>query len=90
MTQSGRESTKPINTAGMSFFEITNISVNEWHPLPDGQGPPTQVHLLCQLAGVSHAMVMRFRSPKAVDELIVALITHRRSVWGGPINGSAT
>ena len=77
-----RESTKPINTEGISFFEIDKITVVEWHPLPDGQGKPTQVHLWCQLRDWPHPLVMRFHSPRAVDELIVALITHRRGVWG--------
>jgi len=72
---------KAINTAGMKFVAIKSISVNEWHPLPDGQGKPEQVHLWIQMEDSDIPFVMRFKSPKPVDELIVALITHRNGVW---------
>ena len=72
---------EPINITGLSFFEVKSISVNEWHPLPDGQGKPEQVHLWIELDGFPPPLVLRFHSPRAVDELIVALMTHRKSVW---------
>ncbi len=72
----------PINTEGMKFYEITNISVNEWHPLPDGKGKPEQVHLMIEVAGNPYPIVMRFKSRRPVDELIVALIAHANGVWG--------
>ena len=71
-----------MNVAGMAFYEVKSISVNEWHSLPDGQGKPEQVHLWLELEGFPHPLVMRFHSPQAVDELIVALMTHRKGVWG--------
>jgi len=75
--------TTPRNVTGVAFYDIKEISVNEWHCLPDGQGEPEQVHMWIQLAGVPHPMVMRFKSGRTMDELIVALITHRRAVFGG-------
>lgn len=72
-----------INLEGMSFFEVESISVNEWHRLPDGQGRPEQVHMFIQLKDVGIPIVMRFKSGKPMDELIVALITHRKAVFGG-------
>lgn len=74
--------TKAPNVAGMAFYEVKSISVNEWHPLPDGQGKPEQVHLWIELEDFPHPLVLRFHSPRAVDELIVALMTHRKGVWG--------
>ena len=81
---------KPINLEGMEFFEIESISVIEYYPLPDGQGKPTQVHLWCQMVDSPDPFVMRFRSPTAIDALIVALITHRRGVWGKAAEWSNT
>jgi hypothetical protein len=71
----------PMNTAGMAYFEIKEISVNEWHPLPDGQGKPEQVHLMIEVDGFPHPLVIRYKSRRPVDELIVALITHAEHVW---------
>lgn len=76
-----RDSQQPINLADMKFIEVESISVNEWHRLPNGQGKPEQVHLWIKLSDAPATMVLRFRSPKAVDNLIVALMTHRKSVW---------
>ncbi len=72
---------EPINLAGVEFFEIEKIEVAEFHPLPDGQGPPTQVHLRLTLAAFPHPVVMRFHSRKTLDELIVNLIRHGKAVW---------
>jgi len=73
-----------MNLQGVTFFEIEEISVNEFHPLPDGQGDPTQVHLWFKVKDTEPVFCMRFKSGRPMDELITALITHRRSVFGGP------
>ena len=38
----------PFNTDGLEFLEgdIESLLVMEWHPLPDGEGDPTQVHFM--------------------------------------------
>ncbi len=69
------------NLAGVEFFEIAEIEVGEFHPLPDGQGDPTQVHMRCRLVGIPHPFIIRLKSARAVDELIVGLMTHRNRVW---------
>ena len=71
----------PINTAGMAFFEITKITVFEWHKLPDGQGKPEQLHLEIEIAGFPHPFIARFKSRRPVDELIVGLMAHVNNVW---------
>ena len=30
----------PRNVAGVEFYDVTSVSVNEWHPLPKGRGDP--------------------------------------------------
>lgn len=72
----------PVNTAGMRFYKIEKISVQEWHPLPDGKGKPEQVHLVVDVEGIPHPLVMKFKRRRPVDELIMALITHANNVWG--------
>ena len=52
---------QPHNTDGMAFLgiKLDSIDVSEWHPLPDGQGKPTQVHVSMMIEGggrsASHA-----------------------------------
>lgn len=77
-----REDQSPINVGGQPFFAIEEIKVLEYHPLPDGEGDPTEVHLWFTMEDSPIPMVLRFHSPRAVDELIVALMTHRKAVWG--------
>ena len=72
---------EPINMEGVEFLEVEEISVNEYHELPDGKGDPTQVHLWLRLANFPHPLIIRFHSRRPVDELIVALITHSKAVW---------
>lgn len=77
------EDQSPINLTGTMFYEVDNITVFEFYPLDDGQGEPTQLHLSLTIQGAEDTpFVIRFRSPRGVDELIVALMTHRKNVWG--------
>lgn len=80
-TREGRD--EPINVEGMKFLEVEEIVVNEYHELPDGKGDPTQVHLWLRLVNFPHPLIVRFRSRRPVDELIVALMTHSKAVWPG-------
>src|SRR3972149_8623525 len=71
----------PRNVAGDEYFEVESIGVFEWHSLPDGRGRPEQVLLEIKLANCSIPIVMRFKSRKPIDSLIVALKTHANSVF---------
>jgi hypothetical protein len=73
----------PENMGGKPFFEILEYGVHEWHDLPDGKGPPTQVHFSIRLSGGMPPLVLRLKSPAAVDELVDALNRHRFNVWPG-------
>ncbi len=77
---------KATNVEGVAFFDVKAISVNEWHPLADGQGEPEQVHLWVEVDGAPGPLVVRFKSGRPIDELVTALITHRRAVFGGAGN----
>ena len=71
------------NLAGQEFFPVESIEVLEYCPLPNGEGEPTEVHLWLKIEGAeSTPFAIRFHSPRTVDELIVALMTHRARVWG--------
>ena len=72
----------PKNLAGDKYFEVKSIEVTEWHSLPNGEGKPEQEHLIIELENCPYPLVMRFKSRKPVDSLIVALITHANSIWG--------
>ena len=76
-----KDDTTPVNVKGMKFYDIESISVNEWHPLPDGKGKPSQVHMMLEVSGFDYPLVIRFKSARPIDELIMALITHRNNVW---------
>lgn len=78
-----RESMEPQNLAGQEHYRIESIQVLEFHPLEDGKGDPTEVHLWLVIEGAEDTpFVMEFHSPGAIDELIVALMTHRNRVFG--------
>lgn len=74
-------SSGPYNLTGMEFLEIEQYHVGSWSPLPDGQGPATQVHFMLRLRGIDTPLVMRLKSARAADELIAALERHRFDVW---------
>ena len=70
-----------VNVAGLAFYDVEEISVNEYHSLPNGEGEPEQVHMMLKLERVEHPIVIRFKSPATLDQVIVALMAHRRRVW---------
>ena len=71
----------PINLAGVNFFDIKEISVNEYCILPNGRGKPDQVHLWIEIEGFPHPVIMRFKSRPTMDELVVDLIAAANNVW---------
>lgn len=59
---------------------IEGYTVGSWCPSQDGSGLPTAVAFELRVEGIP-PLVMRLKSPSAVDDLIAALIKHRRDVW---------
>ena len=74
---------QPRNLDGVAVLELKldSIDVLEWHPLPDGQGKPTQVHVSVTVEGLDVPLVMRFKGPGTLDAFISALAVHRFHVW---------
>ena len=74
---------EPRNTEGMTWLDVKldSIDVVEWHPLPDGKGKPTEVHVSIMLEGLDTPIIMRFKGPGTLDGLISALAVHRFNVW---------
>jgi hypothetical protein len=69
---------RPASEGG-PFVGIEGYTVAEWHPTPDGSGPPTALCIILDLGSVQ--AVWRFKSSNAVDTLIAALERHRDNVW---------
>lgn len=60
---------------------VTEYTVGDWCPTPDGTGAPEAVGIQIMTDVPDVNFVMRLKSPAAVDEMIAALTRHRDSVW---------
>lgn len=73
------------NTADMGRALIAapgdGFDVYSWSPGLAGEGvPPTQVHLVLPV-DKTRSVALRLKSPRALDEVVGALLQHRRDVW---------
>lgn len=59
---------------------VKSFTIGSWCPTPDGSGPATAVGMTIELMTGEH-IVMRLKSPRAVDETIQSLLRHKRDVW---------
>lgn len=63
---------------------VTGIEVSymvgDYCESPDGTGPASAVGITLLLNGEQFC-TLRMKSPDAVDEMIQALLRHKRSVW---------
>lgn len=59
---------------------IKSFTVGSWCPTPDGTGPATAVAIGIELTS-GHDLVLRLKTPKAVDDMIQMLLRHKRDVW---------
>jgi hypothetical protein len=78
---SDREPNDAVNLTGMGYYEIESVEVAEFHPLPNGQGSPTQVHVIMTITELDYPLTMRIKSRQACEQLIHALMTHSKAVW---------
>ncbi len=72
---------EPVNLAGQSYYDVVSVEVAQFHELPDGEGPPTQVHVLLTVDGLDHPLTMRIKTKAACEHLIFALMEHSKEVW---------
>lgn len=83
-----QHSDQPVNLKGTEFYPISSIEVLEYHDQEEGQGDPVAVLLWIKVEGAEDTpFAMRFNSGPPVDELIVALMTHRKAVFGSKWDG---
>ncbi len=66
--------------AGLRGPEVAGMTVGSWCPTQDGSGQPECVALIIDLQD-GMQFVCRLRSPRLVDEMIQALLRHKRDVW---------
>ena len=69
------------NLAGQEFYALKSWQVAEFHEAEDGEGDPSQVHLIFQMEDPAPWFVARFKSREELDKLIVALMAHSKRVW---------
>ena len=71
------------NTNTLKIIEVDQLSVQEFHALPNGQGPPTEMHITVHPKGAPDNVlfVLRLKSQEAATDLIEALIKHRDNIW---------
>lgn len=65
-------------------LEILDVRVGEWCPTPDGSGSPQAVALALTVAWQQQLpieLVLRLKSPMAVDKLVDSLRTAKTGVW---------
>ncbi len=79
MTVTRYDTPKNINEV---VFPIEEVEVASWTPERDGKGKCTQVHMILKARGAEHPMVVRFKSPVTLQNLIDSLIEHRDYVFG--------
>ncbi len=70
-----------VNLMGMGYYEVESVEIAEYHPLPDGQGSPTQVHVIMTITELDYPMTLRIKSREACEQIIHALMTHSKAVW---------
>lgn len=80
-----KEFNKPQNLKGQRVFPLEEYSVAEWCEQENGEGKPSQVHIVLPmpvpLREVLEAFSIRLKSRRAIQELIDVLSKHRDSVW---------
>ena len=59
---------------------IEGYDVGAWCPSTDGTGKPTAVAFSLKVRGLGD-MVVRLKSPRAVDELVALLQKYKGEVW---------
>ncbi len=59
---------------------VVSFTVGSWCPSRDGTGPATAVGISIETERHGD-LVLRLKSPRAVDQMIQMLLRHKRDVW---------
>lgn len=73
------------NLSDLRMIPSEGYHVYSWSPGKIGENvPSTEVHLAIpvMLGGARAEIMMRLKSPRALDELVAVLLQHRADVWG--------
>lgn len=70
---------KPVAVAPM--FQVEGYGIFQWHPTPDGSGPPEAVVLQLNIREFPYPIGLRFKSRAAADEFTLAFTDHVNQVW---------
>lgn len=62
-------------------LSIDSYHIGSWCPSPDGSGKPEAVALSLEIKDFPGELILRLKSPQRVDEMIQALLRHKRDVW---------
>lgn len=65
-------------------LRLESYTIGDWCPSQDGSGPATAVALALRVAGGQldgADLVLRLKTPEAVDTMVQSLLRHKRSVW---------
>ncbi len=68
------------NPRSMIGPHVTGYTVGSWCPTQDGSGPAMAVSISLEIPPLGD-IVLRLKSPSAVDMMIQALLRHKRDVW---------
>lgn len=76
----------PAEFSGRNLDEKPHIALDgyhvySWTPERGGRGKPEQVHVVFELEDPPLNFFMAMKSPRALDELVAALLRHRNDVW---------
>lgn len=76
----------PVEGSGINAYdliaEVDSYHIVSWSPGDTSKGDPcTQVHFVQNIAGIEATFLTRFKSQRAINELIAALEEHRDYVW---------
>jgi hypothetical protein len=65
---------------GLSGHNVGGFTVGSWVPNQDSTGQPVAIAIALHTVGHGD-VVLRLKSPKAVDDMIQMLLRHKRDVW---------
>lgn len=59
--------------------DVESFTVGSWCSSLDGSGQPTAVGISVRIDGID--LVIRLKTPERVDQIVQALLRHKRDVW---------
>ena len=71
------------NLSGLKALPAEGFNVLSWSSGNVGENvPASEVHVTLPIPHTDILLVLRLKSPRALDELVGVLLQHRADVWG--------